>query len=232
MKTKKSNSRRQFVSSLTASAALAGIAMIPNTLTAEGDRLPVQANGAQTGSDLDAAIKAIGQKEYPVAYDISQANPWGIIWSNVYYLTNNETGTEPKALGVLNVLRHHGIIFAFNDQTILKYKLGEHFGFNDPATNKPTLRNPFYIGDDAVFPVPGLSGIKGLQGNGALFCVCDMARKVNAQFIAQKMSLKTEDVYADLVKGTLPGILSAPSGVWALGRLANSSIAYIDASVG
>lgn len=232
MNTKKPNSRRQFVSALAASATLAGIAAIPKTLKGGAEHLANQSKGVQQGSDLDREITALGRKQHPVAYDISQANPWGLIWSNVYYLTNGETGTQPKNLGVLNVLRHHGILFAFNDETIKKYKLGEHFQFNDPLTNKPTLRNPYYIGDDAVFPVPGLDGIKGLQEKGALFYVCDMARKVNAQFIAQKMGMKTEDVYSDLVKGTHPGIKAAPSGVWALGRLAENRIAYIDASVG
>lgn len=232
MNKNKSNSRRQFVSSLTASAALAGIAMIPNSLSAGVDSLPLNIKKVQAGGDLDKAIKAIGKMDHPVAYDVSQANPWGFIWSNVYYMTNGETGTPAKKLGVMNVLRHHGILYAFNDETIKKYKLGEHFGFNDPVTNKATVRNPYYIGKDAPFPLPGLNGIKELQASGSLFCVCDMARKVNAQFIAQKMNLKTEDVYADLVKGTLPGIIAAPSGVWALGRLAENGIAYIDASIG
>ncbi|WP_373395919.1 hypothetical protein V8V91_15145 [Algoriphagus halophilus] len=71
-----------------------------------------------------------------------------------------------------------------------------------------------------------------MQDQGAVFCVCDMARKVNAMFVAQKMGLKQEEVYQDFVSGTLPGILTAPSGVWALGRLAENKIAYIDSSLG
>lgn len=232
MNTQKPNSRRKFVSTLAATATLAGIAIIPKNLKGGVEHLTTHAKKIEQDNDLNKALRTVGQRQHPVAYDISQANPWGIIWSNVYYLTNQGTGTQPENLGVLNVLRHHGILFAFNDDVIKKYKLGEHFGFNDPLTNKPTLRNPYYIGDDRVFPVPGLQGIKGLQDKGAVFCVCDMARKVNAQFIAQKMGLKTETVYSDLVAGTHPGIKAAPSGVWALGRLAENRIAYIDASVG
>ena len=105
-------------------------------------------------------------------------------------------------------------------------------GMDDPLTKKPTLVNPYYDPKDGVFPLPGLGGIKQLQEQGTVFCVCDMARKVNAMFVAKKMGLETEDVYNDFVEGTLPGIMPAPSGVWVLGRLAENKIAYIDASVG
>ena len=184
------------------------------------------------GADLDVALKNLGQKAHPVAYDISQANPWGMIWSNVYYLTNGETGTAAADLGVLNVFRHHGMVFGLNDETISKYKLGEFFGFNDPVTGEPIVRNPYWEPEDGVFPLPGLAGIKALQEMGTMFCICDMARKVYSQFVAQKMGAKQEDVYNDFVAGTLPGVESAPSGVWVLGRLAENKIAYIDASVG
>ena len=113
-----------------------------------------------------------------------------------------------------------------------KYKLGEFFGFNDPLTNSPALKNPYITPAEGVMPLPGLDGIKGLMEKGCQFFVCDMARKVYAQFVAQKAGLKTEDVYTDFVKGTLPGVIAAPSGVWALGRLAENGIAYIDASIG
>lgn len=169
---------------------------------------------------------------HPVAYDVSAANPWGLIWSNVYYLTNGETGTPAADLGVFNVFRHHGMIFGLNDETIAKYKLGEFFGLNDPITGAPTVRNPYWEPEDGVFPLPGLAGIKGLQVNGAKFCICDMARKVYSQFVSQKVGVSQEEVYNDFVAGTLPGVEAAPSGVWALGRLAENNIAYIDASVG
>ena len=106
------------------------------------------------------------------------------------------------------------MVFAMDDATIKKYKLGEFFGLNDPITGKPTLRNPYYTPEDGVFPLPGLAGIKGLQQNGTKFFVCDMARKVYAQFVGQKAGVDPDTVYKDFVKGTLPGIEAAPSGVW------------------
>ena len=234
MKTNDLHSRRNFIGLLAAGMATTGLSVVPNLVQAGDNVIPENLGDLSDhgGHDLDAELKKVGGMDHPVAYDISQANPWGIIWSNVYYMTNEQTGTSGDNLGVLNVLRHHGMLYAMNDETIAKYSLGEFIGYNDPLTNEPATKNPLYEPEEGVFPVPGLSGIKGLQEKGAVFCVCDMARQVNAMFVAQKMGLKTEDVYSDFVEGTLPGIMPAPSGVWVLGRLAENGIAYIDASVG
>jgi len=235
METQNLNSRRKFIGSLTTGAMIAGLSLIPDPIQAKikSQALGFNVDDISTyGADLDQALKKLGTKAHPVAYDISQANPWGLIWSNVYYITNGETGTSESQLGVLNVFRHHGMIFGLNDATISKYKLGEFFGLNDPLTNAPTVRNPYYTPEDGVFPLPGLAGIKALQEKGTMFCICDMARKVYAQFVAQKVGAKTEDVYNDFVAGTLPGVKAAPSGVWVLGRLAENKIAYTDASLG
>ena len=234
METKNSHSRRKFIGALTTGAMVAGLSLIPEPIQAKikSESFDFKLEDLAKGEELDKALKELGKKSHAVAYDISQANPWGLIWSNVYYITNNETGTTEKALGVLNVFRHHGMIFGLNDATISKYQLGEFFGLNDPITNAPTIRNPYYEPEDGVYPLPGLAGIKDLQGKGTLFCICDMARKVYSQFVAQKVGAKQEDVYNDFVAGTLPGVEAAPSGVWVLGRLAEYNIAYIDASVG
>lgn len=234
MKTTVTQSRRNFLNTLTASAALAGISLIPQPLQAgmKYEKFDFNLDNLPKGEELDKELKALGQKAHPVAYDISQANPWGLIWSNVYYLTNGETGTTADKLGILNVFRHHGMVYGLNDETIKKYKLGEFFHLIDPITNAPAIRNPYYDPEDGVFPLPGLAGIKGLHANGTMFCICDMARKVYAQFVGQKEGIPAETVYNDFVAGTFPEVQPAPSGVWVLGRLAENKIAYIDASVG
>lgn len=216
-----------------AASATAGLAMLASPAIAGVDTDFFEKKSLTAGAtEVDKTLKAISRKEHPVAYDISQANPWGFIWSNVYYLTNSETGTQPQNLGVLNVLRHHGILFSFEHDLIKKYKLGEVFHFNDPVTKAPAVRNPFYEPEEGAFPLPGLQGIDGLQKNGLAYCVCNMAYKVYSGIIANSMGLKAEEVYKDFVAAKLPGIELAPSGVWVLGRLAENKIAYIDASLG
>jgi hypothetical protein len=226
--------RRAFIGTL-AAGATAGITLLSNTVTAG---IPKEAlsmltkNSFKGGAEVDKVLKEVGKKQHPVAYDVSQANPWGFIWTNVYYITNDQTGTKPNQLGVLNVLRHHGIIFSFNDELIQKYKLGEILGYKDPTTNEFAVRNPYLNVKEGTFPVPGLDGIEGLTAKGAKFCVCNMAYQVYAGVVAKGAGKSTEEVYNDFVANKLPAVELAPSGVWVLGRLAENGIAYIDSSVG
>lgn len=216
-----------------AASATAGFSLMANPAYATFDQALFRSGPLSVGAtEVDKLLKATGKKEHPVAYDVSQANPWGFIWTNVYYMTNDETGTTPKNLGVMNVLRHHGIIFSFQHELIEKYKLGEVFHLTDPVTKAPAVRNPYFEPEEGAFPLPGLLGIDGLQKNGAAFCVCNMAYKVYSGIIAKSRELPAEDVYNEFVAAKLPGIELAPSGVWVLGRLAESNIAYIDASLG
>lgn len=224
--------RRAFMATL-AAGATTGLSIMANPAYAKFDADLFMNKPLNVGAtEVDQTLKAIGKKDHPVAYDVSQANPWGFIWSNVYYMTNDETGTVPQKLGVLNVLRHHGILFSFKDDLIEKYKLGDVFHYNDPITKAPALRNPYYEPKEGTFPLPGLQGIDGLQKKGMEFCVCNMAYKVYSGIVAQSRGLKGEDVYNEFVAAKLPGIKLAPSGVWVLGRLAEHKIAYIDASLG
>ncbi|MCX2743280.1 Tat (twin-arginine translocation) pathway signal sequence containing protein [Mangrovivirga sp. M17] len=230
MKSHNTHSRRKFLGNIAAGTAV-GLSMIANPIEAKINETFLKDEGVNF-AELDIKLKKIGKMQHPVAYDVSQANWWGFIWSNVYYMTNEETGTSNPDLGVLNVLRHHGIIFSFKDDVIEKYKLGERFGYNDPTTGKPAVKNPYIDPQEGAFPLPGLAGIRGLQDQGAMFCVCNMAYKVYSQFISQDLGITKEEVYNDFVNGKLPGIDLAPSGVWVLGRLQENNIGYIDSSVG
>lgn len=221
------NSRRAFVGTL-AAGVTAGISMMSSQAQA---KILTSSVAPMGGDEVDKGLNKIGKKQHPVAYDVSQANPWGVIWSNIYYMTNQETGTPNNQLGVLNVLRHDGILYSFNDDLVKEYQLGKLFKGNDKSGN-PLTRNPMYDPKDGDMPLPGLVGLKGLMERGAMVCVCNMAYKVYSSAVASKLGLNPDDVYNDFVAAKHPGIQIAPSGVWVLGRLAENGIAYIDASVG
>lgn len=127
----------------------------------------------------------------------------------------------------MTVLRHSGIVFAFNSSLWEKYKLGELVGFNDNKTGKPSLRNTVYEPEAGDLPLPPIQGIKDLQKRGSLFCVCDLATQVYSSAIASKEGLNPDLVYKEMVEGILPEIKLVPSGVWALGRAQNNGCAYI-----
>lgn len=177
--------------------------------------------------DAEAWFKKIKGK-HRIAYDGS--SPHGglpVIWNWAFYLSNNETGSPDNDITAMTVLRHSGIVFAFDSTRWEKYKLGEHFGVKDPKTGEPGLRNHIYDPQEGDMPLAGIDGIKRMQERGGLFCVCNLAASVNAGAIAAKMNLNKTEVYKDLIAGVLPGIQIVPSGVWALGRAQENGCGYI-----
>lgn len=58
-------------------------------------------------------------------------------------LTNAATGSPASDCGVVVVLRHDAIAYAFEDRLWSTYKFGETFKAEDPKTKAPATRNPF-----------------------------------------------------------------------------------------
>lgn len=149
-----------------------------------------------------------------------------IIWSWVFYVTNNETGVGDEDMTAMVVLRHNAIGFALEDRLWQKYNLGQMFKVTDNKTQKPAIRNPYYIPQEGDFPAPTIEGIQKMQSRGAMFCVCNMALKVYSGIAANSAGLNAEEVYEDWVSGVLKDIQIVPSGVWAIGRAQENKFAY------
>ena len=151
-------------------------------------------------------------------------------WPKVFLLTNAATGTPEKECCVVVVLRHEAIPYAMKSELWDKYKFGEVFKADDPATKAPAIRNPFWEPKPGDFKVPGVGdvaiGINELQASGVLFCVCNMALTVYSAVIAQNMSLDAASVKKEWIEGILPGIQLVPSGVWAVGRAQERNCGY------
>jgi intracellular sulfur oxidation DsrE/DsrF family protein len=222
-----STGRRGFIGSLAAGAATIGL----TTLAAPLSGMAEERITGGVAADPDTWFNQLKGK-HKVVYDAPK--PHGIFpfaWPRVFLLTNAATGTPEKECGVVVVLRHDAIPYAFEDRLWPKYKFGEVFHAEDPATKKPAERNPFWKPAAGAFSVPGIGpiaiGINELQESGVMFCVCDAAMTVYSAAVAQNMGLKAEDVKKDWVSGLLPGIQPVPSGVWALGRAQEKGCAYI-----
>jgi intracellular sulfur oxidation DsrE/DsrF family protein len=180
--------------------------------------------------DPDAWFKKLKGK-HKIVYDVTEPN--GIMpfaWSRIFLLTNAKTGTSEKETNVVVVLRHDGIPFAMENRLWEKYKFGEMFKVEDPATKAPSVRNMFWQPKQGDFTVPGVGavaiGINELQDSGVMFCVCDMALTVFSAVAAQGMNKDAAEVKKDWVAGILPGIQIVPSGVWAVGRAQEHGCAY------
>lgn len=222
MKTNNENSRRQFIGALALGATASTISVLANPVFAKTNDFEIK-----TMNDAEEWFNNI-KGSHRITYDGS--TPHGglpVVWTWAFYLTNNGTGTADDDMTAVTVLRHTAIPYALEDRLWAKYKFGEFFKINDNAAGAPSLRNTVYEPIDGDFPLPGIDGMKRMQERGAMFCVCNLALKVFSQFIAQGMSLDTNEVYEDFLSGVLPGVQIVPSGVWALGRAQEHGCGYI-----
>lgn len=218
-----SKSRRRFVAKLAtgAAAGFTSFYAFQNQVIGATEKRNVK-----TSADAENWFKK-AKGSHRIVYDASE--PHGgmpIIWSWVFYLTNNETGVTDNDMTAMVVLRHNAIPFALEDRLWKKYNLGELFNITDNNTKKPAIRNPYYTPQPGDFPAPGIEGIQKMQSRGAMFCVCNMALKVYSGMAASAANLNAEEVYQDWLSGVLSDIQIVPSGVWAIARAQQHKFAY------
>jgi intracellular sulfur oxidation DsrE/DsrF family protein len=213
------STRRTFLGTLALSTA--GLAAAPQNAFALPNLNPVSAP-----VDAEEWVKKIKGK-HKILYDAPEVHGgFPVIWSWVFYQTNNQTGTPDADLGIVVVLRHNAIPLAMKDPLWEKYKFGEMFKVTDNNTNASAVRNPFYEPQGKDFPMAAIQGIKALQARGAMFAVCDMALTVYSSFAAPAMNMKPEDVKKEWVAGLHDGIQVVPSGVWAISRAQEKGCGY------
>jgi intracellular sulfur oxidation DsrE/DsrF family protein len=205
-------SRRQFVGTLAAGAS-GLLAAVPALAGAK------ESNAV--AADADAWFNQV-KGSHRIVYDAPEPHDgFPIIWSWVYYTTNNQTGSADNDLTAMVVLRHNAIPYAMEDRLWAKYKFGEVFKINDSNTGASAVRNPVWAPMGKDFPM-----VQKLQQRGAMFCVCDMALTVYSGKVAQAMKLTPEEVKKDWMSGILPGVQVVPSGVWAISRAQEKNCAY------
>ncbi len=224
---KKSINRRKFLGTISGSAAVLGLSTLTPTVSA----IASEKNHDFVSTDPEEMFKKI-TGEHRVVFDVPNPNYiYPFAWPRVFLLTNMATGSQEKDCSVVVVLRHDAIPYAMEDRLWQKYKFGEFFKADDPFTEKPSIRNPFWKPKQGAFNIPGFGpvpiGINELQASGVMFCVCDAALTVNSAKMAGKMKIDAAELRKDWVSGLLPGIQPVPSGLWALGRAQKKECAYI-----
>ena len=224
---KPTTDRRRFLGSLAGGAAAMGLATITPSLNLHAEE---KHSPYSTADDPDKWFDQIKGK-HRIVYDATKPHEiMPFAWPRVFLITNEMTGTPAKDCSVVVVLRHDAIPYAFEDRLWAKYNFGETFKADDPATKKPSVRNPFWKPKPGDFKVPGLGevkiGINELQENGVMFCVCNVAITVYSAAVADGMKMTAADVMKDWMSGLLPGIQVVPSGVWAIGRAQEHKCTY------
>lgn len=223
-------SRRDFFGKLAISAAAIGLGTFAPTL-------PLHAGTPAEKLDdnnPEAWFKQIKGK-HRMVFDVTQPHEiFPFAWPKVFLMTNAATGTPEKENSAVVVLRHSAIGYAMHNELWSKYKLGELFKANDPKTNQPSTRNPFWKPAAGDFTVPGFGalaiGINELQDSGVMFCVCDAAMTVYSAAVAQMNNQDAAAIKKEWTAGLLPNIQVVPSGVWAVGRAQEHGCGYCFAS--
>lgn len=189
-------------------------------------KYPAGAIGSNDASAAENWFKT-AKGRHRIVYDASEPHAGlPLIWSWVFYHSNNEVGVDDDDMTAMVVLRHNAIPFALEDRLWKKYNLGEMFKVTDNTTHKPATRNPYYAPGDGDFPFPTIEGIQRMQERGAMHCVCNMALKVYSGIAAKTAGLDPDEVYKDWKSGVLKDIQIVPSGVWAVGRAQEHGFGY------
>ncbi len=219
---KRSTHRRGFLGSVAAGAATLGLSGLARPLALAGE--PVQ-GPAKEDAALTAWLNKIKGKHRQV-YDMPEVNGgFGLAWSRIFYMTNNETGVPDSDMTVVAVLRHNALPLAFADNVWGKYKLGEVFHINDPKTNAPSVRNIFAHVQPDELPLPKMS-VDDLLASGVLIGACNMAIKFYSGIVSKAQNVPVDQIRQDWTAAVLPGIQIVPSGVWAVNRAQEHGCSY------
>ncbi|HYC39788.1 MAG TPA: twin-arginine translocation signal domain-containing protein [Chitinophagaceae bacterium] len=220
--------RRRFLGTLASGAALVGLSSLPSVNLQAADNFV-----SDNIEDPELLFRNLKGK-HRVVFDVTHPHPEALLpfaWPRIFLVTNEATGTPTKDNSVVVVLRHTAIPYAFEDKLWAKYNFGEVFKALDPATGKPSTRNPYYQPAKGTYKAPGVGevqiGIDELQASGVKFVICNVAMTVYSTVLAEKMGMKPEEVLTEWKAGLLPGIVPVPSGVWAIGRAQENKCAYI-----
>ena len=234
--------RRGFIGKLAGTAAALGLTALASPLD-----ISAQQKGTPKAKPMSTAPKSEAdiwfdkvKGTHRVVYDATRTHEiMPFAWPKVFLLTNAATGSPPSDCGVVVVLRHEAICYAFQDKMWEKYRfadlmkateLGPAFQAPDASTATRT-RNPFLNTKTGDFKLPGFGdvaiGINDLMKDGVMFCCCNAAMTVYSAVAAGQVSMKPEEVMKDWKENLIPGIQVVPSGVWALGRAQEKKCAYI-----
>ncbi len=233
--------RRGFLRQVGTGAAALGLAAIASSFKLVGKEQKInQFNALGTTQDpADAWFDKV-KGSHRVVFDATQPHEiMPFVWPRIFLVTNGATGTPESDCGVVVVLRHEAIAYAFKDKLWAKYAFNDVFKAGEigpawQAADAPgagKTRNPFYMTKPGDFKAPGFGavaiGIPELQASGVMFCVCNAAMTVYTAVLADKMGMKAEDVMKEWKADLIPGIQVVPSGVWALGRAQEHGCQYI-----
>src|SRR5258705_11233162 len=159
-----STHRRGFLGMLASGAAALGLTALTS---------PLQVNAQEKGGGKPAPAMPRNEADvwfdklkgrHRVVYDATRPHEvMPFAWPKVFLLTNEATGSPASDCGVVVVLRHDGIPYAFQDKMWEKYNFAELFNAKDhgpdfaaaDAAVATNTRNPLWNTTHGAFQLPG-----------------------------------------------------------------------------
>ena len=142
-------------------------------------------------------------------------------------------GVPSGKILIVAALRAKATVLNFNDRAWKKYQIGAMLKIDDPETQKPAQRNPFYasgVAPDGKYPTTDPNdpraiefdaSLQSAQERGLQMLCCHVAIEHFSRAIVreQKLQVSQESVARDLLANLLPGVIVVPSMVSAIPML-------------
>ena len=193
-----------------------------------GSALPTTNATAATGESTDFTrwLDGISGK-HRMVLDVRELNTGAaMVWAWVYLHTAPAAyGIKESELETVMIFGHFAIPLVLGDAAWKKYKLGEVFKIDDPKTQKPAERNPYYL--EAYEPFLPDMALKKLIDRKVKVVACDMALGFYSNLVAKQMGLSQEAVLKDWNATIFPGIAHAPSGLVAIQGAVERGCTYV-----
>ncbi len=222
MSTQQPSDRRAFLTTLaTGSAALAAGGMALHLDAAEAHASSV------AGVDPSEAWLSRLNGKHRQFFDATSVNGGFALAFAMNFLNSNNDAYKlsDSALSAVVGLRHFSIPIGFTDGIWSRYKLGEFFQVNDPATKAPATRNFFYHSHEGDVPFPGMA-VEKLQARGVQFTLCSVALTVLSGMTSKNAGVTPEAAKKEWIAGMIPGMVLVPSGVLAVNRAQEKGCTY------
>lgn len=213
--------RREFLGKVAAASIALGL----------GGALPQRLNAAVDAAAPDVEKWPDVHGKHRQMYDaVSWNHGLSLVWAMIFLDTNKASSNlDDKDLSAVVVMRHEGVVLAFTDPIWKKYKLGEAFKIDDPATKAPAERNPFFHAKDGELMFPGMD-IAKLMDRGVTFGACNVALTVYSGMRADALGIDKDTAKKEWTAGLIPGFTLLPSGVWGVNRAQEHGCSYCYAS--
>ncbi len=231
-----STPRREFLGQVAVSAlALAGAACAAPTAT-QTAASPAAPPSPPDGSQPTAAPTHWDDSwftrltaKHKAVFDMPEVDDGLAIDHAVLWLRGTRDalgGTAGDAQAVI-VIRHAGVVLAFNDAMWSKYEIGKERKVKDDSTGKWAVRNPYALpapraaGDAPVRPSSPdrpQDNLAWFAQNGHVLLACDLATRGMSSILAKKVKGDQRAIYEELKANLLPGVILQPSGIYAVHR--------------